>query len=311
MFSDRSLRRRLISMSFAALLLFSLSASRASAQAAPERFRSGAYYGIHGGLTATFLVGTLVARRVSTLSPGGDPTWFPGDIGVRSYHSVPAARLSDALLALDMVIPVAGQVGLGVDERFLNSSVVYAETLSLNLMLNAFTKVVFRRPRPYSQRVLALGRASNDDDDLNVSFYSGHSSMSFAAALSGSFLFAEATPSRGSRYAMWGAELTLASAVAGLRVRAGKHYFSDVIVGGVVGAGLGVAVPVLHGARYVPEPAEFAVAGGGLVLGAAVAALLPLSSGRSVFDSIVDGSLTLTPFSPGGMARGMSLVGTF
>lgn len=310
MFSDRPLRSRRISIALAALLLVSLGASRASAQAAPERFRSGAYYGVHGGLTAAFLAGTLVARRVSTLSPGGDPTWFPGDVGVRAYHSVAAARLSDALLALDMVIPVAGQVGLGVDERFLNSSLVYAETLSVNLMLNAFTKVVVRRPRPYSQRVLALGRASNDDD-LNVSFYSGHSSMSFASAISGSYLFAEATPSRASRYVMWGAELTLASVVAGLRVRAGKHYFSDVITGAIVGAGLGVAVPVLHGARYVPEPAEFAVAGGGLVFGAALAALLPLSSERSVFDSIVDGSLTLTPFSPGGTARGLAVVGTF
>jgi membrane-associated phospholipid phosphatase len=308
--SSRASRRALRPAYFAALLLTSLVPGRASAQAAPERFRSGAYYGVHGGLTAAFLAGTLVARRTSTASPGGDPTWFPGDLCVRHYYSTAAAHLSDALLGLDMVIPAAAQVGLGVDERFLNASVVYAETLSANLVLNSFTKLVFRRPRPYSQRLRALGRASSDDD-LNVSFYSGHSSMSFAAAVSGSYLFAEAAPSRASRYVMWGTELTLASAVAGLRVRAGKHYFSDVIVGGLVGAGLGVAVPVLHGADYVPEPAEFAVAGGGLAVGAALAALLPLSSERSLFDSLVDGSVSLAPFSPGGTARGLSVVGTF
>jgi membrane-associated phospholipid phosphatase len=295
---------------FATLFLVSLLAGRASAQAAPERFRGGAYYGVHGGLTAALLAGTLAVRQISTATAGGDPTWFPGDIGVRSYHSSAAARLSDALLGLDTVIPLAAQVGLGVDERFLNASVVYAETLSANLVLNSLSKVVFRRPRPYSQRLRALRRPSSDGD-LNVSFYSGHSSMAFAAAVTGSYLFAEATPSRASRYVMWGTELTLASAVAGLRVRAGKHYFSDVIVGGLVGAGLGIGVPVLHGAVYVPEPAEFAVAGGGLALGAALAALLPLSTERSVFDSLANGSLTLAPFSPVAGARGLSVVGTF
>ena len=53
---------------------------------------------------------------------------------------------------------------------------------------------------------------------------------------------------------MWGFELALAGATANLRTRAGRHFYSDVIVGAIVGAGVGFAVPRLHGGpAYTPS----------------------------------------------------------
>jgi membrane-associated phospholipid phosphatase len=246
----------------------------ARAQAAPDRYRTSAYYGVHGGAVAALSAGSIALTLMPRSGRGPDPCWFPGDFSVRGRQATGAARISDALIAVTIATPIAASVGQGVTPRFLNMGVVYAETLSANLLLNSLSKVVFRRPRPYTYRYLD---DSGADEDWYVSFYSGHSSTAFSTAVAGSYLFAESAPNRASRAVMWGAELTLASATAMLRVRAGKHYYSDVFVGMLMGVGLGIGVPVLHGARYRPKPEELIAAGGGVVLGTTVAALLPFS----------------------------------
>jgi len=43
-----------------------------------------------------------------------------------------------------------------------------------------------------------------------------------------------------------GLSLAAASATGYLRVRAGKHYWSDVVVGALVGGAVGLLVPLLH-----------------------------------------------------------------
>jgi hypothetical protein len=141
--------------------------------------------------------------------------------------------------------------------------------LSANLFLNALTKVAVRRPRPYTYHAACAA------DDCYLSFYSGHASAAFTAAVGGAYLFAESAPNRGSRYALWGVELALASATANLRVRGGMHYYSDVVVGAVLGSGLGVLFPVLHGEHYHPDVWEVASAGGGLLVGVTVSELVP------------------------------------
>jgi hypothetical protein len=73
----------------------------------------------------------------------------------------------------------------------------------------------------------------------------------------------------------------LAAATANLRVRAGEHFYSDVLVGALVGAGLGTAIPALHtDGVYAPSGAEWAAIAGGLVAGVTLSELLPLGSAR-------------------------------
>lgn len=289
-----------------ALLSFSWSLD-AHAEAAPDRYRKPAYYGVHGGAIAALSAGSIALTLLPHDGHGPDPCWFPGDFSLRGRQSTGAARLSDSLITVTIATPVAGALGKGVSRRFLNTGVVHAETLSLNLLLNSLSKVVFRRPRPYTYRYLDDSKA---DADWYVSFYSGHSSTAFSAAVAGSYLFAESAPNRASRAVMWGTELTLASATAMLRVRAGKHYYSDVFVGMLMGVGLGVGVPVLHGARYRPRAEELVAAGGGVVLGTTVAALLPFSQDpHEEKEPALDVSVMPSTFDNGGV--GLSASGIF
>lgn len=78
------------------------------------------------------------------------------------------------------------------------------------------------------------------------SFYSGHVSAAFSAAVFGSLWFEETHEGSPLVPFVWGASLSLAGAVGAMRVAAGKHYPSDVAVGAVVGSALSFAVLRLH-----------------------------------------------------------------
>jgi hypothetical protein len=67
-----------------------------------------------------------------------------------------------------------------------------------------------------------------------------------------------------------------ASGTAHLRVRAGKHFYSDVVVGALVGTAVGIGIPWLHGSRYSPSVGELGAGGAGLVLGTLLPLLLPV-----------------------------------
>jgi membrane-associated phospholipid phosphatase len=289
-----------------AVLLLGWSSS-AAAQAAPNEQRSNAYYAGHLGASVAFLAAGTALRLIEPESPGVEFDWFPGDCTLRSRYSPDAARMSDVLLFFTVLNPVVASVAQGVNWQLANRGVVYSETLSVNLALNSLAKVAFARPRPYTY---AIRGAHEGGRDRYVSFYSGHASTTFAAAVSGSYLFAEAAPDRGSRYVLWGSELFLAAATANLRTRAGKHYYSDIVVGALVGVGLGAGEVLLHGAEYAPEAGEYVAGAAGVVLGTALAQILPFELETPGPTAGVEG-LELMPWSLGREALGAQVTGRF
>lgn len=269
--------------------------SRTWAQAAPSERQSAAYYRGNVGASVLLFSGPLV---LDALAPGRDCVcdldWFPGDLSVRGRYSRSAARVSDGLVVATLASPEVFTLTQGSRWHFFNASVVYSQTLSADFALNTLIKLLFPRSRPY---VYARDRdVWKEASDYDVSFYSSHSSLSFAAAVSGSYLYAESAQHPWAKRAAWGSELALATATANLRVRAGKHYYSDVLVGALMGTAFGVGVPLLHGARYRPDATECAAAASGVVLGALGSQLLPVSG-----DSGRQGAWSLTPYSVAGV----------
>jgi membrane-associated phospholipid phosphatase len=253
----------------AALLACALSLpSVAAAEPLNER-RPTKEYWLHGALVGIGMSGSLIVTELSREHGAGwDPTGFDPDDAVWANFSRSAARTSDVLGTLALALPMAAQIGSGFDTSLANASVIYAEAQAANLLLVSITKELVRRPRPYthsqSAEVQSFARAQGSE--AYVSFYSGHASTTYAAAVSGSLLFAARTQNAWARGAMWGVEMLLAGTTAQLRVRAGRHYRTDIWVGTAVGIGLGVAVPVLHGVATAPRASELGVAGGALLL---------------------------------------------
>ena len=90
--------------------------------------------------------------------------------------------------------------------------------------------------------------STGSPSDNNLSFFSGHSSETFALAV------ASGTVASMHRYRwapiVWGVGGVLAATTAYLRIAADRHWLTDVLVGAVVGAGIGFTLPyVFHSAK--------------------------------------------------------------
>lgn len=124
------------------------------------------------------------------------------------------------------------------------NSLLVAEATSVAMALNAIAKVAFARERPYAHALSADAKATTPSPaDNNVSFFSGHTAFTFALATSAGTI----ASMRGYRAApaVWAVGLPLAAATGYLRVAADRHYFTDVVGGMLVGAIVGVGIPLL------------------------------------------------------------------
>jgi membrane-associated phospholipid phosphatase len=246
-------------------------------EAAPFEVR----YGVDGSLTAAaFLAGAAFSLIPVDVTRRWDGELLPFDEGVKQNISARSASMADTLVAITLTLPLAAQLGDGFNEELGREVLIYSETIALSAALNSAAKYLVQRPRPYtynpSPEVQRYARAEGKDSRL--SFYSGHSSLAFTAAVAGSYLFAAGSKNVRGRAAFWGVELALATATANFRVRAGKHFYSDVLVGALLGTALGYVVPRLHesGDAYEPRPLELYAMAGGVVLGALGSQLMPL-----------------------------------
>ncbi len=199
-----------------------------------------------------------------TVSTGA--TWLLLYTAVHS--SVPTDPGSGELMAIDRIVPsdwspavpaasdyllygsIAGAlVASGLAGRragdVLTPAAMVVQSFSVNGFVTDLVKTAVDRPRPYTtlddppQDVIdSLGTA-----EAYRSFPSGHTS--FEAALS--FSTASVFVHHGARPlpAYLGAGL-LTATMGGLRVAGGRHYPSDVIAGGLLGAAVGLSVPELH-----------------------------------------------------------------
>lgn len=198
---------------------------------------------------ATIGVSKIIERNVPALTPDQilklDPTQIRPKFDRRATKnwSRQAKIWSDALVFGSMA--ASAGVVFGKNNDFKTMSLILAEAYFLNYGLTNLTKNWMRRTRPY---------AFNPDvpmtEKLKIktrrSFFSGHTSL----AATGSFLLAKVLsdnfPEKKWTKMVWAGAATLPALTGWQRVRAGKHFPTDVLAGYAVGALVGWGVPELH-----------------------------------------------------------------
>ena len=248
--------------------------------AADERSSITTYGWTDGAIT---LGAGLAALAFTRIPVNSERLWqreaFGGlDRSTRDQFSAKASALSDLLLVTSLAAPMFSELG-GIDDDSNRHFLVYGEALATTLVLNAGAKYLVQRPRPYAyhedSRVAAWARSQGKDSRL--SFYSGHAALAFTGATTGGYLFATTSDNVNARAAMWASGAVLASATAIMRVRAGKHYYSDVLTGAVLGVAVGYAVPRLHDDGGISLTGrEWLGIGGGVAVGTLAALFVPL-----------------------------------
>ncbi len=137
-------------------------------------------------------------------------------------------------------------------ESGLVDGVLYAESAGITFATANLVKIAVRRPRPRTYRLRdqleAQGKPypDNPGTDSSLSFFSGHTAETAALSATATYLaFSRShTHTRGWITLIAGTALT--AFVGYERVRAAAHFPTDVIAGGLVGAGIGTLVPALH-----------------------------------------------------------------
>jgi membrane-associated phospholipid phosphatase len=117
---------------------------------------------------------------------------------------------------------------------------IVQSALAISLVQH-ITKLAVARQRPYAHFAPPGTLVPSVDD--NVSFFSGHTSLTFSLAVSAGVV----TSRRGYKLApvVWASGLTLAAATGYLRIAADKHYVTDVLTGAAMGSLAGWAWPTL------------------------------------------------------------------
>lgn len=122
---------------------------------------------------------------------------------------------------------------------------MYAETMLFAYGFKEFAKAVFDRPRPYMY-FDNFPIEEVQKGDWNSSFFSGHTTLSFAAATFTSYVFCKYNPESKWKIPVIATSYTLAATTAAMRILSGNHFLTDVAIGAVVGSITGLLVPFLH-----------------------------------------------------------------
>ncbi len=160
-------------------------------------------------------------------------------------QSYSADKTSDYLALSSKLLPALFLAGDRTREHFHEIVLLYAETYMVANGLTTLTKSAVGRPRPF-----VYNEAFAVDDKLGrgarYSFFSGHTSKTAALSFFSAKVYADFHPDSEWRPFVWAAAATLPAVTGYMRVKSGKHYPSDVMVGYAVGALTGILVPHLH-----------------------------------------------------------------
>jgi membrane-associated phospholipid phosphatase len=196
--------------------------------------------------------------------------WGTGITATTERGRARAARMSDIMgFGVMPLLAFGGQYALfsqsGAPPRYYaQDAVILLEAAALAAVTNQAVKFAVGRERPFVHELPEDQKGlTPHPSDNNLSFYSGHTSLAF------SLVTAAGTVSRLRGYRntwlIWAVGLPAASSVGLLRMAAGKHYLTDVLVGAAAGSLFGVGVPLLlHGRQETQalQAAELRVSAG-------------------------------------------------
>ncbi|WP_240773236.1 phosphatase PAP2 family protein [Pontibacter sp. SGAir0037] len=161
------------------------------------------------------------------------------------FYSERANTISDYPLYTSFGTPLLLLLNENVRSNAGQVLVLYVETMAITGALYTMTNgnVIRNRPLTYSQDVSLAekGRANAQN-----SFYAGHTAAAASASFFAAKVFHDFNPDSPARPYVWATAAAIPATVGYFRLKAGKHFLSDNILGYTLGAAAGILVPQLH-----------------------------------------------------------------
>jgi|GEM_PF-6768844 len=195
-----------------------------------------------------FLTGTFVYSSLSNQNPLSPRSLDPSEIPffdriALGKTSTTQAAISDYLLYGLLTEAVMINFRDITRLRPLESPLI--PTIATSTGLNLVAKSTVRRYRPYSYNPSTPDSTLNGSDAY-LSFYSGHTSGAFSAAIYSSMMYQYLDYPSQYRGYIWGINITAASLTGILRISSGNHFPSDVVVGSIIGSLIGWSFPAMY-----------------------------------------------------------------
>lgn len=167
------------------------------------------------------------------------------DRGAIHNYSISAHEASNWLWYGSFALPTLFLADKKTRDDFGIIATLWGETMLLNAGITTLSKYSFRRPRPYvfNPEVPIENKMTTS---AQASFISGHTSMTAANTFFAAKVFTDYYPDSKWKPVVWTAAAVIPALTGYFRVKAGKHYPTDVIAGYAVGAAIGYFVPHFH-----------------------------------------------------------------
>ncbi|MEM6318491.1 MAG: phosphatase PAP2 family protein [Bacteroidota bacterium] len=174
---------------------------------------------------------------------------FKFDKWATTQSSKKAKKWSDALLFSSIVPPLVLLLDQPkTDDIRRTQGVMMLQTTFLNWGLTNLAKRTARRPRPYmySDDLFHFPMTTRRTANSRQSFFSGHTSTTAAFYFFTATTFSQYYPDSQWKPYVWSTSIAIPALTGLLRVKAGKHFPTDVLVGYAVGALVGIIIPKIH-----------------------------------------------------------------
>jgi len=161
-------------------------------------------------------------------------------------YRVRAQELSDLFLNISVGLPLLLGLDPKIRKDWLDLLILYAETHAINSGIYILNASIFNRVRPfvYHKDIPIEERIA---DETRNSFFSGHVASTSCASFFMAKVYCDYHPGIGNKkYWAYGVAFIPPTLVAYYRFKAMKHFPTDVITGGLIGAASGILIPHLH-----------------------------------------------------------------
>jgi len=218
-------------------------------------------YTLSGAGEAAWIGGGGAGIGISLLLRHNTPPFTPDEVAALDagrisafdrfatrHYSAAARRQSDIFLFSAPAIPLLLLADPAVRRDAPTVGLIAGEVMLVNTALTLLSKEIAHRPRPFAYNP-AAPLPEKLKRDARLSFFSGHTSTVAALAFSTAKIWSDYHPDSGWRPVMWAGAAVIPATVGYLRMRAGKHFLSDVAAGFAAGAVTGWLIPQLHRRR--------------------------------------------------------------
>jgi membrane-associated phospholipid phosphatase len=187
----------------------------------------------------------LTFEQISALTPT-DVNKF--DRYAVYQHSKPSAIASDIFMYAAGASPALLFIDKEIRKDWKTVMPIWMETFAITSALTIFTKELVKRNRPY-----VYSEANNGNKyskDARSSFWSGHTATTASSTFFIAMVYADYHPDSRWKPLMWTGAAIIPALTALTRVKAGKHYWTDVLTGYAIGALVGTMTPFLHRRQF-------------------------------------------------------------